>query len=59
MTRGSSMFLLCKLMIGFLGETLRAKNLLGKILMNHWLFVKFINVIHRQTFVPYSIAIAS
>ena len=44
-----------ELMKGFIGETLKDKSLVGTTLMNCWLFVKFIRIFHRQTFVLYNI----
>ena len=38
-----------KLIVGFTGDTLGEKILVGKTLMNHWLFIK-----NCQTFVLYS-----
>ena len=33
-----------KLIVGFIGKTLREKSLAGKTLMNCWLFIKFIKL---------------
>ena len=42
-----------KLIVGFIGETLREKSLIVKTLMNCWPFIKFVKLLHFQTFALY------
>lgn len=43
------------MIIGFNKRSIKGERLVGKVLMNYQLFVKFIKFFHHQIFVPYAI----
>ena len=45
-----------KFIIGFIRERKRGPSLVGKTLINHWIFIKFIWPFHREIFVLYNIS---